>query len=155
MRKIKRIIRIVLLIALIMLSFGLCLYANAEQSDPFNEPVKVRCTCYCDSGTTASGKETRPGIMASKPEYIGCVACVNAVNEDGSIGEFIGFFEILDTGYGRETGVGQSKIFSDRTLGTIETGETIDVYQPTMHQAEEWISNYGDEVYIKLVKGVG
>jgi len=41
---------------------------------------------------------------------------------------------------GAETGVGQSKIFSDRTLGTIETGETVDIYQPTMHQAEEWIN---------------
>ena len=145
----------VLLIGLIMLSFGLCLYANAEQSDPFNEPVKVRCTCYIDSGTTASGKETRPGIMAGKPEWIGCVACVNAVNEDGSIGEFIGYYEILDTGYGAETGVGQSKIFTDRTLGTIELGTTADIYQPTMHQAEEWVDQWGDYVYIKLIKGVG
>ena len=138
-----------------MLSFWLCLYANAEPSDPFSEPVKIRCTCYIDSGTTASGKETRPGIMAGKPEWIGCVACVNAVNPDGFVGEFIGYYEILDTGYGAETGVGQSKIFSDRTLGTIETGETVDIYQPTMHQAEEWIDQWGDYVYIKLIKGVG
>lgn len=155
MRKIKRYIRLVLIIALMMLSFWLCLYANAEPSDPFSEPVKVRCTCYLDSGITASGCETRPGIMAGKPEWIGCVACVNAVNPDGSIGEFIGYYEILDTGYGAETGVGQSKIFSNRTLGTIETGETVDIYQPTMHQAEEWIDTFGDEVYIKLVHGVG
>lgn len=155
MKKIKRYIRLILIIAIMMLSFWLCLYANAKPSDPFSEPVKVRCTCYIDSGTTASGKETRPGIMAGKPEWIGCVACVNAVNPDGSIGEFIGYYEILDTGYGAETGVGQSKIFSDRTLGTIEIGETVDVYQVTMHQAEEWVEQYGDFVYIKLCRGKG
>lgn len=155
MRRIERILDIILLFVLIGLLLGLSIHAKAEPSDPFNEPVKVRCTCYTDGGLTASGKEVRPGIMASKPEWIGCVACVNKVNEDGSIGEFIGLYEILDTGYGRETGVGESRILKGRTLGTIETGETVDIYQPTMHQVDEWISNYGDEVYIKLVRGVG
>jgi len=154
MKRINIILNIIIIVLAIVLLF-LDINAKAEQSDPFNEPVKVRCTCYLDSGTTASGKETRYGIMASKPEWIGCVACVNAVNPDGSVGEFIGYFEILDTGYGAETGVGQSKIFSDRTLGTIETGETVDVYCSTTHQAEEWIDTFGDEVYIKLVDGVG
>lgn len=154
MKRINIILDVIIIVLAIVLLF-LDINAKAEQSDPFNEPVKVRCTCYLDSGTTASGKETRYGIMASKPEWIGCVACVNAVNEDGSVGEFIGYFEILDTGYGAETGVGQSKIFSDRTLGTIETGDTIDIFQPTTHQAEEWIDQWGDYVYIKLIKGVG
>ena len=128
---------------------------EAQKADPFNEPVKVRCTVYLDSGTTASGQTTRPGIMASKPEWIGCVACVNAVNEDGSIGEFIGLYEILDTGYGAETGEGESQILKGRTLGTIETGDTVDIWMPTSHQADEWIDLYGDHVYIKLVRGKG
>ena len=131
------------------------LTVSAEGADPFTEPIKVRATCYCDEGVTASGAETKYGIVASKPEYIGCVVCVNAMNDDGSIGEFIGFFEVLDTGYGRETGVGESNILKGKTLGTIETGETIDFFMPTQHQAEEWIDTYGDYVYIKLVQGVG
>ena len=131
------------------------LQVEAISGDPFKEPVKVRCTCYLDSGTTASGHQTRPGIMAAKKEWIGCVACINAVNEDGSVGEFIGFYEILDTGYGRETGIGESQILKGRTLGTIETGDTIDIWQPTRHQAEEWIDTYGDYVYITIVEGVG
>ena len=155
MKKIKRIIDIILIIALLVLMLSLSIYANAETNNAFVEPVKIRCTCYCDTGVTASGVYTRPGIMASKPEYIGYVACVNAVNEDGSIGEFIGYYEILDTGYGAETGVGQSKIFKNRTLGTIESFQTIDIYQPTMHQAEEWVEKYNDYVYIKIIKGVG
>lgn len=129
--------------------------AAAQMGDPFTEPVKIRCTCYLDSGTTASGCQTREGIMAAKTEWMGCIAEVNAINEDGTVGEFIGFFEILDTGYGRETGHGESKILKGKTLGTIETGETVDIWQPTLHAAEEWIDRYGDYVYIKLVRGAG
>lgn len=129
--------------------------AKAIEGDPFKAPTKIRCTCYCDSGVTSSGAETREGIIASKKEWQGYCACLYSIAEDGSIGEFIGFYEILDTGYGRETGIGESKIFKGRTLGTIESGETIDVYMPTLHQAEEWIDTYGDYVYLFIVKGEG
>ena len=128
---------------------------QAREANPFVESVKFRATCYCDNGITASGKQTRPGIIAAKSDWLGYVACVNAVNEDGSIGEFIGFYEILDTGYGAETGVGESSIKPGKTLGTIEAGQTIDFYMPTQHQAEEWIDTYGDHIFIKLIKGVG
>ena len=127
---------------------------KAEQ-DPFTNPVILRCTCYLDTGTTASGCQTRPNIMAAKKEWIGCVAEVNAINEDGSVGEFIGFFEILDAGYGRETGYGESKILKGKTLGTIETGETVDIWQPTLEAAQDWIKKYGDYVYVKIIKGNG
>lgn len=150
------ILKLALLILLMLWIIGSYrMKVEAENSDVFVEPVKLRCTCYCDDGVTASGCKTRPGIMASKKEYLGYVACVNAVNEDGSIGEFIGFFEILDTGYGRETGMGISQILKGRTLGTIETGETVDIYMPTTHQAEEWIDTYGDYVYVQFIKGEG
>lgn len=129
--------------------------ADAEEKNVFYEPTKVRCTCYIDEGYTCSGAYTRPGIIAAKKEWIGCVAELNAINEDGSVGEFIGFYEILDTGYGRETCVGESKILKGKTLGTIETGETVDVWQPTMHAAEEWIDKYGDYVYVKIIRGEG
>lgn len=131
------------------------LTVQAAEYDPVKEPVIIRATCYCDSGTTASGTQTRPGIIASKQEYLGYVACINAVNEDGSIGEFIGFYEVLDTGYGIETGKGASSIKSGRTLGSIESGDSIDIYMPTLHMAEEWVDTYGDYVYVKFVKGEG
>lgn len=151
----KRMIRLSLLLCFILLLGLYSMTIKAEQADPFNEPVKVRCTCYIDEGITASGTYTRPGIVASKKDLIGCVVQLNAINEDGSIGEFIGFYEILDTGYGRETGVGESKILKGKTLGTIETFETIDVWQPTLHQAEEWIDRYGDYVFCKVIDGKG
>ena len=155
MRRIKKIICFVCALVFVILALVYSPKSKAQSGDPFNESIKVRCTCYLDSGTTASGKETRPGIISSKKEWIGCVACLNAVNEDGSIGEFIGFYEILDTGYGREPGIGESKIIKGKTLGTIETGETIDVWCATRHQAEEWIDTYSDYVYIKIIKGKG
>ena len=147
---------LILSVLVIIWMFGsIKLRADARDANPFVESVKIRATCYCDSGITASGTQTRPGIIASKKEYLGYVACINAVNEDGSIGEFIGFYEILDTGYGIETGVGESRIKSGRTLGSLETGESIDIYMPTLHMAEEWVDTYGDYVYIRLVKGEG
>lgn len=120
--------------------------ASALEGDPFNEPVKIRCTCYLDSGTTSSGAETRRGIIAGKKEWEGCVAALYEVNEDGSLGDFIGYFEILDTGYGIKTSTGQ---------GTIQTGESIDVWQESEVSMNSWINNFGDHVYMKLIRGVG
>ena len=125
--------------------------------NPLEEPVVIRATCYtADEGSiTSTGIEPRYGYIAGKPEWAGMAACLYSIDEDGSIGELIGIFQIKDTGYGIETGQGQSKLFSDRTLGSIETGQSIDVYQPTMHAAEEWINTYGDHVYLMLIDGKG
>lgn len=147
---------IILVILTIIWSIGYYqLKVQATEKNVFEESILIRATYYTDEGITASGKQTRPGIIASRQEYLGYVACINAMNEDGSIGEFIGFYEILDTGYGRELGYGESKIIPGRTLGSIEAGESIDIFMPTQHEADEWLSNYGDYVYIKLVKGEG
>lgn len=128
---------------------------TAAVAAPVNEPVKIRCTCYIDSGTMSTGKQTRPFVMAATSEWVGYTACVNAVNEDGSIGQFIGYYEILDIGYGAETGEGESQIFKGKSIGTIEAGRTVDVWMPTLHKAEEWVETYGDYVYIKLIPAKG
>lgn len=140
---------------------GICLFSSiyyssqAREANPFVEPAIIRATCYVDEGITTSGKQTRPGIIASKADYLGYVAALYDVNEDGTIGDFIGYYEILDTGYGIETGSGESNIKKGRTLGSLETGDSIDIYMPTMHQVDEWIDNHGDYVYVKFFKGVG
>lgn len=116
--------------------------------DPFEEIVKIRCTCYTDTGLTASGAYTRRGVMAGKSEWLGCVAMVYEVEDDGSVGDFIGYFEMLDTGAGIDTdgdGVGDS----------IRSGKSIDVWQPNQDAVSSWSKNFGDYVYIKLIKGVG
>ena len=47
--------------------------------DPFKEPVKIRCTCYCEHGVTGTGKKTRYGIVAGRKEWLGYTAELNAI----------------------------------------------------------------------------
>lgn len=72
---------------------------NAKASD--NEPVliKAHATAYCLDGITASGTEVREGICAmSDSSLIGMTAVVYQRLPDGSIGDYIGTYEIEDTG---------------------------------------------------------
>lgn len=58
--------------------------------------------------------------------------------EDGSIGDVIGIFEFEDTGgyY-------------------IRNGSRIDVYRETMESCSDWVSQYGDYVYIQIIDAEG
>lgn len=116
--------------------------------NPFEELVRIRCTCYVEHGTTATGKKTRYGIVAGKKEWLGYTAELNAVNEDGSIGEFIGFFEFQDTGLGMDTD-------GDGKGDTIKNGQSIDVWINSLPEAYKWRDKYGDYVYMKIIKGEG
>lgn len=104
--------------------------AKAEP-DYFTEPQQIRCTCYCVHGTTASGAQTRHQIVAGKAEWLGCVAMLYRVNEDGSMGDFIGYYEFTDTGAGMDTD-------NDGYGDTIINGESIDVWQPTEQDCWDW-----------------
>lgn len=111
-------------------------------------PQVIRCTLYCEHHKTASGSMPHFGIAAGRKEWLGQVACINAVNEDGSVGELIGLFEFKDTGAGFDTdhdGIGDS----------IKNGTSIDVWVESPKEIRAWQKNYGDYVYIKLIKGVG
>ena len=108
----------------------------------------IRCTCYTDSGTTASGKQTRPGIIAGAREWMGCTAALYDVKEDGTIGQFIGYYEVLDTGAGIDTD-------GDGYGDSIKIGQSIDVWVPDDAAVHEWQQEHGDYVFIKLIPGVG
>ena len=60
--------------------------------------IPMQATAYCCGHTTASGKRVAEGMCASKPEWIGCMAVVYERNADGSIGKYIGTYDIEDTG---------------------------------------------------------
>lgn len=66
-------------IALILLS------ADVSAKE-FEEPEVIRCTCYCEHGKTATGAVTDYGIISGKKEWLGCVAELHRINEDGSVG---------------------------------------------------------------------
>jgi hypothetical protein len=152
----KRILRAV--IAAVFICF-LCLcqqheamskvaYIEPVVGDPFIEPVKIRCSCYCEHGKTATGAKTRYGIAAGKKEWIGYVAELNAINPDGSVGEFIGYFEFKDTGAGMDSD-------GDGKGDTIINGQSIDIWINSLPEAYKWRDRYGDYVYIKIVRGKG
>lgn len=114
----------------------------------YRMPQPVRCTCYIDRGTTASGRQTREGIIAGRKEWLGMAAVLYEVKEDGTIGKFIGYYEFCDTGAGIDTD-------GDGDGDTIRTGNSVDVWQPNMKSARTWIKEHGDYVYMQIVPAVG
>ena len=84
-------------VLMLIILVTLPLNANAEDSDPIL--IKAHATAYCLPGRTASGTEVREGICAmSDPSLIGMTAVVYQRMPDGSIGNYIGTYEIEDTG---------------------------------------------------------
>jgi len=73
------------------------LNVRAEDNTPVL--IKAHATAYCLPGKTASGTEVREGICAmSDLNLIGMTAVVYQRNPDGTIGSYIGTYEIEDTG---------------------------------------------------------
>jgi 3D (Asp-Asp-Asp) domain-containing protein len=123
-------------------------YGPVRESDYYSEPQEVRCRCYLDSGTTASGKQTRSGVIAGRKEWIGKVAALYQKNPDGTLGDFIGYYEFLDTGAGIDTD-------GDGIGDTIKTGNSVDVWVSSKDEASDWISKNGDYVYMQIINGEG
>lgn len=77
----------------------------------------MQATGYCLKGKMAAGGYTRKGVCASARKHFGKVAQVYKRNSDGTIGQFIGYFEVKDTG-------GQS----------IASGRVLDIWFPTYNE---------------------
>lgn len=117
--------------------------SEIQASQNATEPYMMRCTCYtADEGDiTASGTEVRDGIVAGKREWLGKVVVLYEVTEDGTMGDFIGYYEFKDTGYGIN--------------GSLINGTSIDVWVENEDAVWEWVGRYGDYVYMQLVDGKG
>ena len=114
----------------------------------YKTPQPVRCTCYIEHGITASGIQTRNGIIAGRKEWLGMAAVLYEVKEDGTLGDFIGYYEFCDTGAGIDTD-------SDGIGDTTATGNSVDVWQHNMGSARAWVKEHGDYVYMQIVPAVG
>lgn len=113
-----------------------------------SELKKIRCTAYCEDGITYSGHPTHKGVIAGRREDIGDVAALYAINSDGSLGDFIGYFDFYDIGAGIDTdgdGIGDS----------ITKGKSVDVFKNNLTDVKEFIKAYGDYVYIKIIEAEG
>lgn len=108
--------------------------AKAGATPTFVEPTLIRCTVYCDSGVTKSGQHTRDGIVAMNKSMLG----KGIVMYDKDM-QFIGYYEVLDTGGNKD----------------LKAGKRIDVYRETLEECNEWIRQYGDYVYIQIIDAKG
>lgn len=134
--KIKRILAWLILTAICLVIAIMVAYKiTASAETTYETPNIIRCTVYDDLGYTASGQYVRDGIIAGKAEWMGSVAVLWEVNEDGTIGDFIGFYEFLDTG-------GEY----------IQNGERVDVWTS---DPDGWVQEHGDYVYMQIIEGVG
>lgn len=136
--KIKKIIVAVIIMAILLYSCKSCVCA-AYYYYWLGNPYKIRCTVYCDHGVTKSGEIVRDGIAAMNDEMLGKTAVIYRYNSDGSIGELIGIYDILDTG-------------SNKYL---KAGKRIDIYCEDLELCNAWIKEYGDYVYIQIIDAVG
>lgn len=140
MRKVSRAIFIVVIVGILL---SLATRTEGAEIAPVQrinaEPFVVECTAYCDEGITASGKQTIEGqTLAGAREWIGCMAVLYEVDEDGSIGDFIGIYEVTDTGFGKD--------------GDILRGETVDIYMKDEDMCWEWGRR---DVYVQIIRGEG
>lgn len=111
----------------------------------------VSSTAYYDKYNrhSASMRELIEGhSIAGKVSWLNRSVNIYKCNSDGTVGEFMGTYTFDDTGYGAESGVGESKILEGRTIGTIENGTCIDFFFDTEAECVE----YGRRnVYIQFI----
>lgn len=139
----KKVSKAILTIVIAGIILSLATRASGAEVAPVQrinaEPFIVECTAYCDDGVTASGKPTIEGqTLAGAREWIGCMAVLYEVDEDGGIGDFIGIYEFSDTGYGKD--------------GDIPRGETIDIFMEEEDACVEWGRK---DVYVQIINGEG
>lgn len=137
----KRIFSLILTAVLIAGSALNVKAANIE------EPFKIYTTAYCQGTTTYSGVPVRAGICAVKKEWVGKCAIVYKCEPDGSIGDFLGYWECLDTGFGGDA--------DEDGVGSIEAGKVIDMYFPTLEECRDWMKLTDGKVYVQLIDAEG
>lgn len=124
------------------------------------EPILVSTTAYTEGKVCSHGDRARQGIVAGKPEWYGqaCVVYEAVPSKDGyQIGDVIGIYEVLDTGYGKSTKDGiPSKVRADKkNRGSIETGRCIDKYAESYADAVEWMEETGGICFIQVIPAEG
>lgn len=109
--------------------------------------IRMFTTAYHHGEITAKGDRTRRGICAVRREWIGKTALVWKCEDAGTMGEFLGIWECLDTGFGADS--------DSDGMGSIQEGRVIDMYFPTQAEVDEWMEITGGRVYVQLVDAKG
>lgn len=121
-------------------------YDQKEEKKEYqeSEPFKILTTAYCEGEVTATGTRVRYGICAVKKEWLGLTAEVYACKPDGEMGELLGYWECLDTGFGGDA--------DGDGVGSIQEGRCIDMYFPNLDECQEWMRRTGGKVYVRLLR---
>lgn len=137
MKKVKEIILSISIAAFAMLAGAACYHQAVMAADkPEVAPAQLmEATAYCYGTIRCDGGAVRTGICADKPDWYGKVAAIY-LDDNGSLGEFLGYFEILDTGG------------DDR----IRNGTVLDIYIPDYDACIEFGRR---KVIVTLVDGEG
>lgn len=111
------------------------------------ETFQIMTTAYCHGAITATGRKPRRGICAVRKEWIGKTALVWECKDPDTMGEFLGYWECLDTGFGADS--------DGDGIGSIQEGRVIDMYFPTQEEVQEWMEITGGRVYVQLIDAEG
>lgn len=136
MKKMKMVILLIFILGWLALDIFRGFYGTNVVAKGKDEPlyIPMEATAYCYGTTRCDGGRVRKGICAAKPEWYGKMAAVY-VNKDGKPGEFLGYYECLDTG-------GQD----------IKDGKVLDIYHPDYN----WCVVFGRKnVLVMLIDGEG
>lgn len=120
---------------------------TAFRQQAYVEPQAMLTTAYCDYGITKSGVIVREGICAGKEEWLGKTVILYERNENGGIGDMLGIWEVLDTGFGADS--------DGDGIGSIQDGKVIDIYMPTEKECYEWMKRTNGKVYMQLIDAKG
>lgn len=106
--------------------------------NPYPDAIEkhIEATAYCYGTTTCTGKQVREGYAAMSKRYLGMTAIVYSEDENGNPLDYIGTYEIEDTG-------GDYRI---------KNGNCIDIYIPDYDKAIEF-GRQNVVVYLIEAKG--
>lgn len=133
----KRIISVLLVLMMLLLLILWNLPAEASEKYPVRK-MRVTCYTYPEGSITASGCEVREGIIAAKKDWMDALVVLYDMDMN-----FIGYFEVKDTGFGIDK--------DGDGVGSIQDGTSLDVFRSSLDRCHEWTERYGDYCYVQII----
>lgn len=133
----KRILSVLLVLMMLLLVLLYSLPVEAAESSNL-KLMRVTCYTYPEGSITASGCEVREGIIAAKKEWMDALVVLYDTDMN-----FIGYFEVRDTGFGIDK--------DGDGIGSIQEGTSIDVFRSNLERCREWVERYGDYCYVQVI----
>ena len=133
----KRILSVLLVLLMLLLLILYSLPAEASEKYPVRK-MRVTCYTYPEGSITESGCEVREGIIAAKKEWMDALVVLYDTDMN-----FIGYFEVKDTGFGIDK--------DGDGIGSIQDGTSMDVFRSDLERCHEWVERYGDYCYVQII----